>query len=51
MIIFLLMGKNIIPKRTQDVKDIYDKMVKDGYNLEFLNIDYNILESERKPQK
>jgi len=44
----ILMGKNIIPKRIEDVKVIYDKLVKEGYNLEFLNIDYNINESEKK---
>jgi len=44
----ILMGKNIIPKRIVEVKDIYDKMIGDGYNLEFLNIDYNIEESEKK---
>ena len=44
----ILMGKNIIPKRIEDVKVIYDKLIKEGYNLEFLNIDYNISESEKK---
>ena len=44
----ILMGKNIIPKKINDIKVIYDKMVKEGFNLEFLNIEYNIEESEKK---
>ena len=44
----ILMGKNIIPKRIEEVKDIYNKMIGDGFNLEYLNIDYNIEESEKK---
>ena len=44
----ILMGKNIIPKKIDDIKIIYDKMAKEGYNLEFLNIEYNIQESEKK---
>lgn len=44
------LGKNIIPKKEEDIKNIYDKMSKDGYNLEYLNIDYNIEEANKKIQ-
>lgn len=42
------LGKNLIPKKEEDIKNIYDKMSKDGYNLEYLNIDYNIEEANKK---
>lgn len=44
------LGKNLIPKKEDDIKNIYDKMSKDGYNLEYLNIDYNIEEANKKIQ-
>ena len=44
----ILMGKVLIPKKIKDTHEIYDKMVKDGYNLDYLKIDYNIEESEKK---
>ncbi len=44
----VLLGKKLIPKKILDVKTIEEKMVKEGYNLEFLNIDYNIEESNKK---
>ena len=44
----ILMGKNIIPKKIEDIKSIYERMIKENYNLDYLNIDYNIEESEKK---
>ena len=44
----ILMGKNLIPKKIEEIKEINEKMVKDGFNLEFLNIAYNIEVSEKK---
>ena len=44
------LGKNLIPKKEEAIKNIYDKMSKDGYNLEYLNIDYNIEEANKKIQ-
>ena len=44
----ILMGKNIIPKRIEEVLNTSNKMVKEGYNLDYLNIDYNITESNKK---
>ena len=44
------LGKNLIPKRIEDIKNIVDKMTKEGYNLDYLNIDYNIEEANKKIQ-
>lgn len=44
----ILMGKEIIPNKIKDIKGIHDKMIKDGYILDYLNIDYNIQEAEKK---
>ena len=42
------MGKKLIPDKIEDVKKIYDRMTKEGYLLDYLNIDYNISEAEKK---
>ncbi len=44
----ILMGKVLIPKKIKDTHDIYEKMIKEGYNLDYLKIDYNREESEKK---
>ena len=44
----ILMGKKLIPDKIEDVKKIYDRMTKEGYLLDYLNIDYNINEAEKK---
>ena len=44
------LGKNLIPKKEEDIKNIYDKMTREGYNLEYLNIDTNIEEANKKIQ-
>lgn len=44
----ILMGKTLIPKKIKDTKEIYDKMIKEGYNLDYLKIEYNIEETEKK---
>ena len=44
------LGKNLIPKKIDDIKNISEKMTKEGYNLEYLNIDYNIEEANKKIQ-
>lgn len=42
------LGKSLIPKKEDDIKNIYDKMTREGYNLEYLNIDANIDEANKK---
>ncbi len=44
----IMIGKTIIPKKISDVKAISSKMQKEGYNLDYLNIDYNVTETEKK---
>ena len=44
------LGKNLIPKKIEDIKNIAEKMTREGYNLEYLNIDYNIEEANKKIQ-
>lgn len=44
----ILMGRIMIPKKMSDIKSLYNKMVKGGYNLEYLNLEYNIGEAEKK---
>ncbi len=44
----VLMAKMILPKKMKDIKNISSRMTRDGYNLEYLNIDYNIEETNKK---
>ena len=46
----ILMGKNLIPNKMQDVKNICERMTAEGYNLDYLNLDYNIAETDKKLQ-
>lgn len=44
----IMLGKHIIPKKITDINNIFKKMESDGYNLDYLNIPYNITESSKK---
>lgn len=44
----ILLGKKIIPSKIEDIRTIYQKLTKEGYILDYLNIDYNIAEAEKK---
>ena len=44
----VLYGENLIPKKIEDILQIYSKMVQNGFNLEYLNIEYNIEEANKK---
>ena len=44
----IMMGKKLIPAKIEDIRNIYQKMSNDGYILDYLNIDYNITEAEKK---
>lgn len=44
----ILIGRGIIPKKMKDIEAVEKKMTKDGYQLEYLNIEYNITESKKK---
>ena len=47
----LLMSQKIIPNRMNEVANTHKEMVQDGYVLDYLNIDYNILESKKNIEK
>ncbi len=44
----IIMGKRLIPDKIEDIKKISAKMENEGYNLDYLNIEYNITESTKK---
>lgn len=44
----MLMGKSLIPKRTEDVSSEYIKLTREDYQLDYLNVEYNIIETEKK---
>jgi septation ring formation regulator len=44
----ILMGKKLIPNKITNILKNKEKMEKEGYNLEFLNLDYNITEANKK---
>ncbi len=46
----ILMGKNLIPSKITDIQNVSERMKSEGYNLDYLNIDYNIPEAEKKIQ-
>ena len=42
------MATMLIPKKMKDISTLSEKMKRDGYNLEYLNIEYNIEETNKK---
>lgn len=44
----ILLGTRLIPKKMNDINSTYNKLLKDGFNLDYLKIDYNIKEAEKK---
>ena len=44
----VLISTMILPKKMKDIKNIATRMTRDGYNIEYLNIDYNIEETNKK---
>ena len=44
----ILIGQNILPKKIKEIKKIYNKMKSEGYPLDYLNIEYNIEEANKK---
>lgn len=46
--IIVMLGKMAIPKKIEDIVSISEKMQKEGYNLEYLNIDHNVKEANKK---
>ena len=44
------LGSVLIPKRIDDINNHYHKMKLEGFNLDYLNIEYNIDEANKKIQ-
>ncbi len=44
----VLMSTMILPKKMKDIQTVCTKMTREGYNLEYLNLDYNIEETNKK---
>ena len=44
----ILMATNIIPKKIEEVISNYNMMTKDGYPLDYLNVEYNVEEANKK---
>ena len=44
----ILMATILIPKKMKDISTISEKLKRDGYNIEYLNIEYNIEETNKK---
>lgn len=44
----ILMATNIIPKKIEEVISTYNQMTKEGYPLDYLNVEYNVEEANKK---
>lgn len=44
----LLISKMILPKKMKDIENTANKLKRDGYNIEYLNLEYNIEETNKK---
>ena len=44
----VLMAKVLIPSKIEESKTMYSRMVRDGYPLDYLNVDYNLDEISKK---
>lgn len=44
----VLIAEGILPKKMEEINDIYQKMVAAGYPLDYLNVEYNIDEAKKK---
>lgn len=44
----VLMGRSLIPAKIEETNKLYEKLVNDGFQLDYLNVEYNIDEIEKK---
>ncbi len=44
----VLIAEGILPKKMEEIENIYNKMVSEGYPLDYLNVEYNIEEAKKK---
>ena len=45
------MANQVIPNRMREIENINKEMINKGYNLDYLNVDYNITESRKNISK
>lgn len=48
MPVIVLTATHILPKRIKEVEDTYNKLVRTGYPLDYLNVEYNVSEANKK---
>ena len=46
--VIVIMATNILPKKIKEVEKTYQEMEKKGYPLDYLNVEYNIDEANKK---
>ena len=46
--VIIMLGKTAIPKKIEDITQIADKLTSEGYNIEYLNIEHNVKETNKK---
>lgn len=46
--IIVMTATNVLPKKISEIQKTYDLMVRDGYSLGYLNVEYNIEEANKK---
>lgn len=46
--VIVIMATNILPKKIKEVEKTYKEMEKKGYPLDYLNVEYNIEEANKK---
>ena len=44
----LIMCNELIPSKIEDVSEMYIKMTREQYQLDYLNVEYNINETNKK---
>ena len=44
----VLIGQGILPKKMEEIRQIYEKMKDEGYPLDYLNVEFNIDEANKK---
>ena len=44
----VLTADTVLPKKIREIEEIYNHMVREGYPLDYLNVEYNIEEANKK---
>ena len=44
----ILLATSLLPKKMQEIEEIYNHMISEGYPLDYLNVEYNIEEANKK---